>query len=177
MSSQPWQPGGQQAKCSLATQHGRVVSGQPCPLFIGLCLSLLCPQVTCGITPPSQVGCHRICILLALCGLACGPVFCENRGSKVSSELPRGLMLKNASANARDTGYTGSISGLGRFPTQRWNTSLCSICVPEMEHRFHLWVALEEEMATYSCLENSMDRGAWQVTVHRVTKSWTQLSN
>ena len=22
----------------------------------------------------------------------------------------------------------------------------------------------------YSCLENSMDRGAWQATVHRVTK-------
>ena len=29
----------------------------------------------------------------------------------------------------------------------------------------------------YSCLENSMDRGAWQATVHGVTKSPTQLSN
>ena len=28
----------------------------------------------------------------------------------------------------------------------------------------------------YSCLENSMDRGAWRATVHRVTKSWTPLS-
>ena len=28
----------------------------------------------------------------------------------------------------------------------------------------------------YSCLENPMDRGAWQATVHRVAKSWTQLS-
>ena len=27
----------------------------------------------------------------------------------------------------------------------------------------------------YSCLENSMDRGIWQATVHRVTKSQTQL--
>ena len=27
----------------------------------------------------------------------------------------------------------------------------------------------------YSCLENSKDRGAWQATVHGVTKSWTQL--
>ena len=27
----------------------------------------------------------------------------------------------------------------------------------------------------YSCLENPMDRGAWQATVHRVTKSWTRL--
>ena len=29
----------------------------------------------------------------------------------------------------------------------------------------------------YSCLENSMDRGAWQATVHGVTKSWTWLSH
>ena len=29
----------------------------------------------------------------------------------------------------------------------------------------------------YSCLGNPMDRGAWQATVHRVTKSWTQLSD
>ena len=28
----------------------------------------------------------------------------------------------------------------------------------------------------YSCLENSMDRGAWWATVHGVAKSWTQLS-
>ena len=27
----------------------------------------------------------------------------------------------------------------------------------------------------YSCLENPMDRGAWQTIVHRVTKSRTQL--
>ena len=29
----------------------------------------------------------------------------------------------------------------------------------------------------YSCLENFMDRGAWQATVHGVTKSQTQLSS
>ena len=29
----------------------------------------------------------------------------------------------------------------------------------------------------YSCLENPMDRGAWQVTVHEVAKSWARLSN
>ena len=28
----------------------------------------------------------------------------------------------------------------------------------------------------YSCLRNSMDRGAWWATVHGVTKSQTQLS-
>ena len=29
----------------------------------------------------------------------------------------------------------------------------------------------------YSCLENSMKRGAWRATVHGVAKSQTQLSN
>ena len=29
----------------------------------------------------------------------------------------------------------------------------------------------------YSCLENTMDRGAWQATVHRVTKSQTGLND
>ena len=29
----------------------------------------------------------------------------------------------------------------------------------------------------YSYLENSMDRGTWRATVHRIAKSWTQLSN
>ena len=29
----------------------------------------------------------------------------------------------------------------------------------------------------YSCLENSLDRGAWRATAHEHTKSWTQPSN
>ena len=29
----------------------------------------------------------------------------------------------------------------------------------------------------YSCLENPMDRGAWQTAVHGVAKSQTQLSD
>ena len=29
----------------------------------------------------------------------------------------------------------------------------------------------------YSCLENSIDRGAWRATVHGVTKNQTQLSD
>ena len=29
----------------------------------------------------------------------------------------------------------------------------------------------------YSCLENSMDRGAWRATVYGVSKSWTRLSD
>ena len=40
--------------------------------------------------------------------------------------------------------------------------------------------ALEKEqlpILQYSYLENSMDRGAWQATVHGRAKSWTRLSN
>ena len=44
-----------------------------------------------------------------------------------------------------------------------------------------IWVqSLEKGMVThssYSCLENPMDRGAWWATVHRVSKSQTQLSD
>ena len=29
----------------------------------------------------------------------------------------------------------------------------------------------------YYCLGNPMDRGAWQATVHAVTKRWIQLSD
>ena len=43
------------------------------------------------------------------------------------------------------------------------------------------WGRSPEEMngypLQYSCLENSMDRGAWWVTVHGVAKSKTQLSD
>ena len=40
--------------------------------------------------------------------------------------------------------------------------------------------ALEKEITTHSSilgLENSMDRTAWQATVHGVAKSWTRLSD
>ena len=51
-------------------------------------------------------------------------------------------------------GDLGSIPGLGRFPGEGNNYPL-----------------------QCSGLENSTDRGAWQVTVHGVTKSWTWLRN
>ena len=31
------------------------------------------------------------------------------------------------------------------------------------------------DIPKYSCLENPMDRGAWQATVHGVTKIWIGL--
>jgi len=39
---------------------------------------------------------------------------------------------------------------------------------------------LEKEMATHSSIltwQNSMDRGAWQATIHGATKSWKRLSD
>ena len=59
-------------------------------------------------------------------------------------------MVKNLSANAGDTGDMGSIPGSGRSLGERNGYPL-----------------------QYSYLDNPMDRGAWQATVHRVTKSWT----
>ena len=57
------------------------------------------------------------------------------------------LVVKNLPANAVDTGDVGLIPGPSRF-TQRGNGNPLQ----------------------YFCLENPMDRGAWQATVHGVTK-------
>ena len=57
-------------------------------------------------------------------------------------------------ASVCNAGDPGSIPRLGRSPGE-WNDNLLQ----------------------YSCLENSMDGGAWWATVHGVTKSRTRLSN
>ena len=56
--------------------------------------------------------------------------------------------------SACNTGDPASIPGSGRFPGRENGNPL-----------------------QYSGLENSMNQGAWQATVHGVAKSWTQLSN
>ena len=60
-------------------------------------------------------------------------------------------MVKKLPANAGDR---GSISGSERSLGEENGNSL-----------------------QYYCLENSMDRGTWQATVHGVTKSQTQLGD
>ena len=61
-------------------------------------------------------------------------------------------MVKNLPGNAGDTGDLGLIHGSGRFLGEGNGNAL-----------------------QYSCLENSMDREAWRVTVHGVAKSQAQL--
>ena len=61
------------------------------------------------------------------------------------------LVVKNPAANAGDA---GSIPGLGRSPGGGHGNPLL-----------------------YTCLENPMDRGVWQATIHMIAKSQTRLSN
>ena len=61
-------------------------------------------------------------------------------------------MVKNALTSAGDLRDLGSIPGWGRPHGGGHGSSL-----------------------QYSCLENPMDRGAWWVTVRKVSKSWTGL--
>ena len=62
------------------------------------------------------------------------------------------LVVKNQPATAGYVRDTGLIPGLGRSPRgENGNPS------------------------QHSCLENPMDRGAWQATVHRVAQSWTRV--
>ena len=60
------------------------------------------------------------------------------------------LVVKNPPANSGDVGDVGSIPGLGRSPGGGHSNPL-----------------------QHSYLENPMDKGAWQATVHRVGKSQT----
>ena len=57
-------------------------------------------------------------------------------------------LLKNPPTNAGDAGVMGSIPGLGRSPKEG-----------------------NGNLFQYSCLENSMERGAWRALVHGVAKS------
>ena len=65
------------------------------------------------------------------------------------------------------------------FGLPRWLSGKESACQCR-RHRFDPWVRISPgggngNPLQYSCLENPMDRGAWQTTVHRVIKSRTQL--
>ena len=64
-----------------------------------------------------------------------------------------GSVVKNLTANTGDARDMGLIPGSERSPEGGNSNQL-----------------------QYSCLENSVDRGAWWATVHGVAKSWTQLS-
>jgi len=60
------------------------------------------------------------------------------------------LVVKNPTTNAGDIRDMGSVPGLGRSPARGNGDPL-----------------------QYSCLENSMDRGAWRATDHGVAKRQT----
>ena len=62
------------------------------------------------------------------------------------------LVVKNPPANARDVRDAGSFPGSGRSPGEGYSSPL-----------------------QCSCLENPMERGAWQAIVHRVAQSRTPL--
>ena len=70
---------------------------------------------------------------------------------RASSGLPQWLSDRESTCNAGDL---GTIPGLGRYPGGGHGNPL-----------------------QYPCLGNPTDRGAWQATVHGVTKSRTQLSD
>ena len=63
--------------------------------------------------------------------------------------LPQWLSCKESACNAGATGDTGSISASGKSPGGG-----------------------HDNLLQYFCLDNPMDRGAWQATVHRVANSW-----
>ena len=73
----------------------------------------------------------------------------EKKVIDIHNRLPGGSVVKNPPANAGNIRDVGFIPGLGRSRGGGNGDPL-----------------------QYSCLENSMHRGVWWVTVHAVTKSW-----
>ena len=72
---------------------------------------------------------------------------------------------------------TVNIVGVG-FPGGASGKETACQCRRHKRLRFYLWSGRSPGVANgdplqYSCLENSMDRGAWRATVHRVAKSRT----
>ena len=68
------------------------------------------------------------------------------------------------------------------FPGLPWWLRGLNVCLHCGKPRFNPWVGKilwwrKWQPTQYSCLENPMDRGAWEAAVHRVRKSWTWLSN
>ena len=104
--------------------------------------------------------------------------------------FPDGSGGKESACNAGDP---GSIPGSGRSPGEEIGYSLqyswASLVAqmvknpPAMQETWIPSLGWEDprrrawQPFPVSCLENSTDRGAWQATVHGVTKSRTQLSN
>ena len=72
--------------------------------------------------------------------------------NKYLSLLPQWLSIKESAGNAGDAGDSGSVLGSGRSPGGGNGNPL-----------------------QYSCLDNPMVRGAWQNTVHGITKNPTLL--
>ena len=68
--------------------------------------------------------------------------------------FPGGSVVKDPPAIAGDSGDTGLVPGLGRYPGGGNDNPL-----------------------QYSCLKNPMNRGTWWATVHGVIKSQTRLSD
>ena len=74
------------------------------------------------------------------------------------------------------------LSTLDRHGLPSWLSGKESCqCRRHKGHRFDPWVGKipwrrKWQPAQYSCLENPIDRGAWQAAVHRVAKSQTRLS-
>ena len=70
---------------------------------------------------------------------------------------------------------------LGKWMCNKWLRQWGN-CLQCRRPRFDLWVRKipwwkEWQPLQYSCLENPMDRGAWQAIVHGVAKSWRGLSD
>ena len=113
-----------------------------------------CPSPTPGVhwdSRPSSQWCHPA---ISSSVVPFSSWLNSSQHQDIFSEysLVLALVVKNLPVNAGRLRDVSSIPGWGRSPGGGHGNPL-----------------------QYSCLQNAMGSGAWQATVYRITKSWTQL--
>ena len=72
--------------------------------------------------------------------------------------------------------FRGSIIIIGRFPRGSDNESACNVGDPGSIPGLGISPGEGDgNPLQHSCLENPMDRRAWQATVHRISENLTRL--
>ena len=92
------------------------------------------------------------CPLMKICNVNSNSLFLLKNLNQIIWASQVVLVVRNPPANARDIRDTHLMHELGRCPGPVHGNPL-----------------------QYSCLENPLDRGAWQAIVHRVAKRQTRL--
>ena len=107
---------------------------------------------------------HVLCSVTQSCMTLFDPMNCSPQGSSIHDISQARIMDWVAISFSRESSELPGIELVSLVS--------CISCIGRWI--LHIWNGYPLQ---YSCLGNPVDRGAWQPTVHGITKSWTWLSD